>query len=81
MCEHCVEVSGPNMMTPEQKKWIDEADLDTLLREWRYAPMGDPMMAGETGEYYSKVMFSKRDKDPAAWVAASKRAGWGIIKR
>jgi hypothetical protein len=63
-------------MTKEQKTWIDNATLEDLLSKWRFAPSGDPMLQGEYGEYYSKVMFGKRDADNAAWVAASKFVGW-----
>ena len=63
-------------MTPEQKAWIDDASLEALLRKWRFAPSGDPLLQGETGEYYSQVMFAKRDADNAAWVRASKSVGW-----
>ena len=63
-------------MTPEQKAWIDSASLETLLENWRFAKSGDPLLQGETGEYYSKVMFARRDADNAAWVRASKSVGW-----
>ena len=48
-------------MTAEQKKWIDSADYESLLRLWRRATAGHPMFQGDTGQYYSKVMFAKRD--------------------
>ena len=64
-------------MTPEHKAWIDNASLETLLRKWRFAPAGDPLLANDTGTYFSKVMFAMRDKDNAAWVRASKNIGWG----
>jgi uncharacterized membrane protein len=65
-------------MTAKQKKWIDNATLVELLRKWRFAPPGDPWFQGETGEYYSKVMFAWRDRDPAAWTRASKTVGWRL---
>ena len=56
---------------------IDDASYETLLRRWRNAPAGgDPMFQGALGEYYSKVMFAKRDAAPGEAVAASKRIGW-----
>jgi hypothetical protein len=64
-------------MTPEEKRWIDNASLVELLRKWRHSPADGEMFQGETGEYYSKVMFGKRDADNAAWVRASKEVGWG----
>ena len=48
-------------MTDQEKAWIDAAAYQTLLERWRYAPAGHPMFQGETGDYYSKVMFAKRD--------------------
>lgn len=63
-------------MTPEEKAWIDNANLFSLLSRWRFAAVGDKMFQGETGEYYSKVMFGKRDADNAEWVRASKEVGW-----
>ena len=63
-------------MTPEQKKWIDEATTEDLLRKWRFAPVGEPMFQGDTGEYYSEVMKKKRSADPEGHVRASKSIGW-----
>lgn len=59
-------------MTPEQKKWIDEASYYDLLERWRFAPIGDPMFQGAVGEYYATVMKEKREADPAGAVATSK---------
>ena len=64
-------------MTDEQKKWIDDADYETLLRQWRLGETGDSLFQGETGGYYKKVMAEKRDADPAGAVAATKSIGWG----
>lgn len=63
-------------MTPEQKKWIDESSYTALLQKWRHAPLGDPLFQGETGEYYSKVMFEKKKEEPDGGVGASKTVGW-----
>ena len=63
-------------MTPEQKKWIDEATYEDLLRRNRFAPIGDPMFRGDTGDYYSKVMNEKRAANPGEHVRASKAIGW-----
>lgn len=62
-------------MTPEQKQWIDRADLTELLRKWRFAGPGDPLFQGDTGAYFEQVMRTKRDADNEAWVQASKQAG------
>jgi len=64
-------------MTNKQKKWIDSADYEALLRRWRFAPSEDAMFQGETGEYYRKVMAKRAaGLDPAARVNASKSIGW-----
>ena len=64
-------------MTDEQKKWIDSADYESLLRHWRNAPSGDPIFQGEAGEYYKTVLARKRDDvGNATHVAASKSIGW-----
>ena len=64
-------------MDSKQKDWIDKASYETLLRKWRFAPTGDPFLQGEVGEYYSKVMFEKRDALPHdQQVRASKNVGW-----
>lgn len=63
-------------MKDEHRRWIDEANLYTLLWRWRFAKSGDPLLQGGTGEYYKQVLFAKRDADPAAWVQASKAVGW-----
>ena len=66
-------------MTLEQKAWIDGASYAELLKRWRFAPSGDEMFQGDTGEYYKRVMFAKRDACDA--VAVSKAVGWEAPKR
>ena len=61
-------------MNEQTKQWIDNASYQDLLAKWRFAPIGDPMFQGETGEYYSKVMFVK--KKECDHVQASKNVGW-----
>ena len=61
-------------MTPEQKEWIDNASYETLLRKWRFAPFGDPLLQGETGQYFAKKMGEK--KQTCDHVQASKNVGW-----
>ena len=65
-------------MKPEEMiEWIDKASYEDLLRKWRFAPSGDPFFQGETGKYYSQIMFAKRDALPhEEQVRASKRIGW-----
>lgn len=62
-------------MTPDQKRWIDSASYEQLLEKWRFAPVGDPMFQGDTGDYYSDVMSQKRSS--CDHVQASKNIGWG----
>lgn len=45
-------------MNPEHKKWIDNANYEQLLRRWRFAPSGDEIFQGESGQYYKEVMKS-----------------------
>ena len=49
-------------MTNVEKQWIDSADYEQLLRRWRYAPVGDSMFQGDTGQYYQETLFRKRDE-------------------
>lgn len=64
-------------MTPEQKQWIDNAGYEELLRRWRFAPGGDPMFQGDTGDYYAQVMKRKRQEvGQEEHVRASKSIGW-----
>ena len=65
------------MLTPEQKAKIDAMGHEEMLLLNRFAPVGHPMFAGETGDYFLKVMSRKREEaGGAACVAASKRIGW-----
>lgn len=63
-------------MTGQVKLYIDSQDYEALLRRWRFAPAGDEMFQGETGEYWGKRLAELRDKDADDAVAASKRVGW-----
>ncbi len=56
------------------KDWIDNSSYEELLSRWRFAPIGDPMFQGDIGDYYSKVMFEK--KEHVDHVQASKNVGW-----
>ena len=47
-----------------------------MLEKVRYAPVGSPWFAGETGDYFMAVMKRKREEvGNAAHVAASKALG------
>lgn len=47
-------------MTPEQKQQIDAMDYESMLSLYRSAPVGHPLFAGDTGDYFSKAMKDKR---------------------
>jgi hypothetical protein len=65
-------------MNKQLKQWIDNATYEQLLSKWRFADIGDCMFQGETGKYYSKILFEKRDQlDHKDQVQASKNIGWG----
>lgn len=76
-CRKCFiiyhEVSGK--LTSEKKARIDSMSYEGLLSHWRFAPAGDPLFLGETGEYYTVRMAELRSKG-ADHVGASKRLGW-----
>ena len=59
-------------MTPEQKSRIDSMNQYQLCKAWRFAPVGDPLFIGETGEYFIKVLNEKGGFTPEI----SKRLGW-----
>ena len=59
-------------MTPEQKKQIDAMSHYELCRKWRFAKVGDPLLQGEAGEYFSKVLKEKGGFTPEI----SKELGW-----
>lgn len=63
-------------MTAETKAKIDAMTLMGLLHKIRFAPAGDPLFQGETGEYAMKRYAELRDKDPDGHVRASKEIGW-----
>lgn len=62
-------------LTAERKAKIDAMSYEELLSKWRFAPIGDPMFQGETGEYFGQRMKELRDAG-ADHVGASKRLGW-----
>lgn len=60
-------------MNEDDRRWIDEASYEDLLRRWRYAPPGDPIFVGETGQHYLEQMRARGSADLDAAVAASKK--------
>ena len=64
-------------LTTENKQHIDNLSYEELLRENRYAPIGDPWFQGDTGEYWLERMEKEKMLcGGGAAVAASKRIGW-----
>lgn len=65
-------------MTDDQMKaWIDGASYEALLSKWRFAPVGDSILSGDIGLYFSEVMKKRRSEiSDAEAAAASKRVGW-----
>ena len=44
-------------MNERIKNWIDNASYHELLSHWRFAPIGDSMLQGEAGDYYSNYLI------------------------
>ena len=61
-------------MNQDHKIWIDKASYIELLTRWRFAKSGDPILQGESGEYFQKIMNEKRQLTDH--VRASKIVGW-----
>lgn len=62
-------------LTPKNKEAIDGMSYESLLAKWRFAPVGDPWLQGETGDYWSKRMKELKNQG-ADHVGASKQIGW-----
>lgn len=59
-------------------RWIDEADYDSLLKRWRFAPIGSVWFQGKVGEHFAETMKRRRAEiGDEEHTAASKRVGWG----
>lgn len=66
------------MLTESMKKRIDAMSYSEMFSQRRFAPSGSPLFAGETGDYFLKVMAEKEEKlQPGEKSAMSKRMGWG----
>ena len=60
-------------MTDEEKKQIDKMSQFEMCRLWRFAPAGEPLMQGNTGEYFKKVLFEEKG---GFTPEISKRLSW-----
>ena len=63
-------------LTEKNKKHIDSLSYEGLLGRWRFAPVGDKWMEGETGKYWGDRMALKRSQHSNP-VQVSKDLGWG----
>lgn len=59
-------------MTPEMKAKIDAMDQIEMARLWRFAPIGSPILSGDTGQYFSVRFKSLGGMTPEV----SKYIGW-----
>jgi hypothetical protein len=59
-------------MTNEEKETIDAMSQYEMCRMWRFAKTGEPLLCGETGEYFAKVLKEKGGFTPEI----SKALGW-----
>lgn len=48
-----------NIMTPKQKQKIDNMSQHELCSKWRFASIHSPLLKGDTGVYFSKVLKEK----------------------
>jgi len=62
-------------LTENLKKEIDEMSYESMLSQWRFAPVGTPIFQGESGNYFAKIMAEK--SKTANHVKISKNIGWG----
>jgi hypothetical protein len=65
-------------LTDDIKCRIDAMSYDQLLHGWRFAPIGDPMMQDESGDYWAQRIKETRARPGGdeAHVRASKAVGW-----
>lgn len=59
-------------MNKEQKQRIDNMTRSQLCYMWRFAPVGEPLLQGDTGDYFAKVLKDKGGFSPEI----SKDIGW-----
>jgi hypothetical protein len=65
------------VINPKLKQQIDGMPYEIMLQTWRFAPIGDPLFQGETGEYFAQCMrVKKQNISNEEHVKASKRIGW-----
>lgn len=61
-------------LTEDVKKEIDAMSYKDMLRLWRFAESGTPMLQDEAGDYFGEVMQEKKKTVDA--ITISKKIGW-----
>jgi len=66
-------------LTQARKEFIDGLCYKHLLKQWRFAKIGDEWFQGETGIYWGERMSELRAQPGGneRHVQASKDIGWG----
>jgi hypothetical protein len=64
------------MMTMQEMDAVNALSVEELLRQVRFAPVGDPRFQGDRGEYRMNRLAELREQDPDAYTQASKNIGW-----
>ena len=59
-------------LTKEMKSKIDNMSHIEMAQKWRFAPAGNRMLMGDTGDYFHKVFKEKGGMTPEI----SKIIGW-----
>lgn len=61
-------------LTKENKEKIDSMTYAQLLEHWRSAPLFDPWLSGQTGEYWKDSLHTRMNEAVTNEdIAASKR--------
>ena len=65
------------MKIPTTKAAVDACTIEELLKLVRFLPTGHSFFTRPLGAYSLERLTAIKEKDPAAYTAASKRVGWG----
>ena len=67
-------------LTDKIKQKIDAMSYEQLLSGWRFAPAGDPMFQGASGNYWGQRMKELKEQPGGheKHVEASKAIGWSV---
>ena len=64
-------------LTSELRTKIQNMSYEQMLQIVRFAKIGEPLMCGESGDYFLKTMNERKSTMPKSEsVAISKRVGW-----